>query len=107
MDEVQAEEMERHPEGAARQVRSLVPEAQRRGSSTVSASAMQARLFQIYDDIADSPEVLALVQAQLTLTLGRTLFSAEQVEALADSIDWHLGLVVPAEAHVELVGGGA
>ena len=105
MDEVEAVEVEGAPETAAARIRHLVPEAKERGSSTVSANAMQARLFDIYDEVSDRPEVLTLVQSQLTLPLERTLFTAEQVDALADSIDWHLGPATPDGSEPELVGG--
>jgi hypothetical protein len=84
---------------AARQVRSLVVEASDRGAGTVSAEALQSRLFEIYDEVLTSPEALELVQQHLRRTLDRTWYGADEVAALADQIDWFLtvepGIEVP------------
>ena len=77
---------------AARRLRSLVPEAESRGAPMVSAEAMQARLFEIYDEASTSPEALELVHQHLRLTLDRTWYSAEEVAAVADQLDWLLAV---------------
>ena len=79
---------------AGDQIRALVGEAGERGAPMVSAQAMQARLFRIYDTVTG--EALALVQRHLGLTLDRTWYSAEEITALADQIDMLQS--VPAEA---------
>lgn len=67
----------------------------------VSAQAMQAKLFTVYDDAAAAPEALALVQRHLGLTLDRTWYSAEEVGRLADELDLLLEPGVPP-AHDEV-----
>jgi len=81
---------------AARRIRSLNAEADERGAPMVSAEAMQARLFEIYDEAMTHPEALELVQRHLQLTLERTWYSEEEVIALADKLDWLLGVSTPA-----------
>lgn len=58
----------------------------------VSAQIMQAKLFSVYEDASAEPEALALVQRHLQLTLERSWYSAQEVEELADQLDWLLGL---------------
>jgi hypothetical protein len=69
------------------QLRALPDEAQRRGSQFVSAEAMQARLFSVYDAAAAAEDALALVQQQLTLTLDRHYYEAEEIEEMAAQLD--------------------
>ncbi len=69
------------------QLRALPAEAQDRGTRFVSAEAMQARLFSVYDAAAAAEEALALVQQQLTLTLQRHYYEAEEIEQMADELD--------------------
>jgi hypothetical protein len=69
------------------QLRALPDEAQRRGSQFVSAEAMQARLFSVYDAAAAAGDALALVQQQLTLTLDRHYYEAEEIEEMAAQLD--------------------
>jgi hypothetical protein len=81
-------------------LRSLPEEAQQRGSRFVSAQAMQARLFSVYDAAAAAEDALRLVQDQLTLTLDRRYYEADEIEAMADQLDLLLALdtVDPAES---------
>lgn len=76
----------------ADRIRSLVAEAEARGAPMVSAQAMQAKLFTVYDEASAVPEALALVQRHLGLTLDRTWYSAEEIDQLADQLDWLLGV---------------
>lgn len=69
------------------QLRALPDEAQRRGSRFVSAEAMQARLFSVYDAAAAAEDALALVQQQLTVTLDRHYYEAEEIEEMAAQLD--------------------
>jgi hypothetical protein len=69
------------------QLRALPLEAQERGTRFVSAQAMQARLFSVYDAAAAAEEALALVQEQLTLTLDRSYYDAEEIERMAAQLD--------------------
>lgn len=69
------------------QLRALPDEAQQRGTRFVSAEAMQARLFSVYDAAAAAEEALALVQQQLTLTLDRHYYEAEEIEEMAEQLD--------------------
>ncbi len=73
-------------------LRALPDEAQRRGTRFVSAEAMQARLFSVYDAAAAAEEALALVQQQLTLTLDRHYYEAEEIEEMAEQLDALLAL---------------
>jgi hypothetical protein len=83
---------------AARQIRSLWAESEQRGAPMVSAESMQARLFAIYDEAARVPEALELVQHQLQLTLERTWYNLEEIEKLADQLDWLLGIAATEAA---------
>ena len=74
------------------QLRSLPDEAGRRGSRLVSARAMQARLFSVYDAAAAAEDALALVQRQLTLTLDRQYYDADEIEQMASELDSLLAL---------------
>ncbi len=69
------------------QLRALPGEAHDRGTRFVSAEAMQARLFSVYDAAAAAEEALALVQQQLTLTLQRHYYEADEIEQMADELD--------------------
>jgi hypothetical protein len=80
------------PTAPADRIRSLVAEAEARGAPMVSAQAMQAKLFTIYDEASVVPEALALVQRHLGLTLDRTWYSEEEIDQLADQLDWLFGL---------------
>ena len=68
-------------------LRSLPLEAETRGTRYVSAQAMQARLFSVYDAAAAAEEALAMVQHQLTLTLNRSYYEAEEIKSLAAQLD--------------------
>ena len=68
-------------------LRALPAEAQQRGSKYISAQAMQARLFSVYDAAAAAESALALVQNQLTLTLNRSYYEADEIEATAAELD--------------------
>jgi hypothetical protein len=68
-------------------LRSLPDEARQRGTRLVSARAMQARLFSVYDAAAAAEEALALVQEQLTLTLNRSYYEADEIESTAARLD--------------------
>jgi len=68
-------------------LRALPGEARQRGSQYVSAQAMQARLFSVYDAAAAAEDALALVQQQLTLTLHRSYYEAEEITAMAGQLD--------------------
>lgn len=73
-------------------LRSLPVEAETRGTRYVSAQAMQARLFSVYDAAAAAEEALAMVQHQLTLTLNRSYYEAEEIKSLAAELDSLLAL---------------
>jgi hypothetical protein len=73
-------------------LRSLPTEAQRRGTRFVSAQAMQAKLFSVYDAAAAAEDALALVQEQLTLTLDRSYYEADEIESMASQLDYLLTL---------------
>ncbi|MGO8870922.1 MAG: hypothetical protein ACLQPH_05870 [Acidimicrobiales bacterium] len=68
-------------------LRALPTEAKERGTRFVSAQAMQARLFSVYDAAEAAEEALALVQEQLTLTLKRAYYEAGEIESMADQLD--------------------
>ena len=68
-------------------LRALPAEAEQRGTRFVSAQAMQARLFSVYDAASAAEDALALVQSQLTLTLNRSYYDADEVEAMASQLD--------------------
>jgi hypothetical protein len=74
------------------QLRALPVEAQERGTRFVSANAMQARLFSVYDAAAAAEDALALVQQQLTLTLNRSYYEADEIESMATELDSLLAL---------------
>lgn len=69
------------------QLRALQGEARQRGSRYVSAQAMQARLFSVYDAAAAAEGALTLVQRQLTLTLDRGFYEAAEIDTLASELD--------------------
>ena len=73
-------------------LRSLPTEAEQRGARFVSAYAMQAKLFSVYDAAAAAEDALALVQQQLTLTLDRSYYDADEIESMADQLDYLLAL---------------
>ena len=73
-------------------LRALPYEAAERGTRFISAQAMQARLFSVYDAAAAAEEALTLVQDQLTLTLNRSYYDAAEVEAMASQLDTLLAL---------------
>jgi hypothetical protein len=75
---------------AAERIRDLSEESGRRGSPMVSSLAMQTRLFDVYDEVAASPEALALLQRHLQLTLERTWYRHEEIESLASQIEDYL-----------------
>jgi hypothetical protein len=68
-------------------LRTLPSEAERRGTRFVSAQAMQAKLFSVYDAAAAAEDALALVQEQLTLTLNRNYYEADEIENMAAELD--------------------
>lgn len=68
-------------------LRSLPAEAETRGTRFVSAQAMQARLFSIYDAAAAAEDALAMVQQQLTLTLNRSYYEADEITSMAEQLD--------------------
>ena len=53
---------------------------------------MQAKLFSVYDAAAAAEDALALVQQQLTLTLDRSYYDAEEIESMATQLDSLLAL---------------
>ncbi len=73
-------------------LRALPAEAERRGTRFVSAQAMQARLFSVYDAATAAEEALSLVQHQLTLTLDRQYYDAAEIEDMAGQLDSLLAL---------------
>jgi hypothetical protein len=73
-------------------LRTLPTEAQERGTRFISAQAMQAKLFSVYDAAAAAEDALALVQEQLTLTLNRSYYDAEEIESMAAQLDSLLAL---------------
>jgi hypothetical protein len=73
-------------------LRSLPSEAHKRGTRFVSAQAMQARLFSVYDAATAAEDALALVQEQLTLTLNRSYYEADEIESMATELDTLLTL---------------
>ncbi len=91
-------------------LRSLPAEARERGTRLVSARAMQARLFSVYDAAAAAEEALALVQDQLTLTLNRSYYEADEIESTAARLDELLTLPDPAlpseaDGDIDTAGG--
>jgi hypothetical protein len=73
-------------------LRTLPTEAQQRGTRFISAQAMQAKLFSVYDAAAAAEDALALVQQQLTLTLDRSYYEADEIESMASQLDALLAL---------------
>jgi hypothetical protein len=73
-------------------LRTLPSEAQSRGTRFVSAQAMQAKLFSVYDAAAAAEDALALVQEQLSLTLNRNYYEADEIESMAAQLDTLLAL---------------
>src|SRR5664279_4593095 len=85
------------------QLRALPTEAHERGTRFVSAQAMQARLFSVYDAAAAAEDALALVQDQLTLTLNRSYYEADEIEQMAQQLDALLVLDTVDRSEGELV----
>jgi hypothetical protein len=87
------------------QLRALPAEAQQRGTRFISAQAMQARLFSVYDAAAAAEDALDLVQQQLTLTLNRSYYEADEIETMAAQLDSLLMLesLDLSEADLDLV----
>ncbi len=86
-DEVNSEESGRGGQTPGDVLRTLPTEAERRGTRFVSAQAMQAKLFSVYDAAAAAEDALALVQHQLTLTLSRKYYEAHEIESMANALD--------------------
>ena len=84
-------------------LRALPAEAADRGTRFVSAQAMQARLFSVYDAAAAAEDALALVQNQLTLTLNRSYYEADEIEQMAQQLDGLLALDTVEPTTGELV----
>jgi hypothetical protein len=84
-------------------LRALPSEAADRGTRFVSAQAMQARLFSVYDAATAAEDALALVQDQLTLTLNRSYYEAEEIEQMAQQLDSLLALDTVDRTEGELV----
>ena len=84
-------------------LRALPAEAAGRGTRFVSAQAMQARLFSVYDAAAAAEDALALVQDQLTLTLNRSYYEEDEIEQMAAQLDSLLSLDTVERAAGELV----
>ncbi|HEY5109252.1 MAG TPA: hypothetical protein VII96_06535 [Acidimicrobiales bacterium] len=84
-------------------LRALPAEAADRGTRFISAQAMQARLFSVYDAAAAAEDALALVQDQLTLTLNRSYYEADEIEQMAQQLDALLALDTVERAPEELV----
>ncbi|HVC66912.1 MAG TPA: hypothetical protein VND44_04905 [Acidimicrobiales bacterium] len=84
-------------------LRALPAEAAGRGTRFVSAQAMQARLFSVYDAAAAAEDALALVQDQLTLTLNRSYYEADEIAQMADQLDSLLSLDTVERTPGELV----
>jgi hypothetical protein len=88
-------------------LRSLPVEAQERGTRFVSAQAMQAKLFSVYDAAAAAEDALALVQEQLTLTLDRRYYEADEIESMAAQLDYLLALDTLDISEEDLVPEGS
>ena len=73
-------------------LRTLPTEAEQRGTRFISAQAMQAKLFSVYDAAAAAEGALALVQQQLTVTLNRSYYDADEIESMAAQLDSLLAL---------------
>jgi hypothetical protein len=87
-------------------LRTLPSEAQQRGTRFVSAQAMQAKLFSVYDAAAAAEDALALVQQQLTLTLNRNYYEADEIESMAAELDALLMLETLDLSEEDLVSEG-
>jgi hypothetical protein len=98
MDQIEQDTVETEVEDEGREptpgdaLRTLPTEAERRGTRFVSAQAMQAKLFSVYDAAAAAEDALALVQQQLTLTLDRSYYEADEIESMASQLDALLAL---------------
>ena len=104
MDHEQAEDTATHaPATPGDALRALPAEAAGRGTRFVSAQAMQARLFSVYDAAAAAEDALALVQDQLTLTLNRSYYEADEIEQMATQLDSLLILDTVERSEGELV----
>ena len=86
-------------------LRSLSAEAERRGTRLVSAHAMQARLFSVYDVATAAEVALSLVQDQLTRTLDRRYYEPEEIEAMAAELDALLALDTVESETAGMAGG--
>ena len=86
-DELAGEATDAHGPTPGDVLRTLPTEAERRGTRFVSAQAMQAKLFSVYDAAAAAEAALALVQEQLTLTLNRNYYEADEIEQMAAQLD--------------------
>jgi hypothetical protein len=86
-------------------LRSLSAEAERRGTRLVSAHAMQARLFSVYDAAAAAEVALSLVQDQLTRTLDRRYYEPEEIEAMAAQLDVLFALETMESETAEMAEG--
>jgi hypothetical protein len=84
-------------------LRALPAEAAGRGTRFVSAKAMQARLFSVYDAATAAEDALVLVQDQLTLTLNRSYYEADEIEQMAQQLDALLALDTVERTSGELV----
>jgi len=84
-------------------LRALPAEAAGRGTRFVSAQAMQARLFSVYDAATAAEDALALVQNQLTLTLNRSYYEKDEIEQMASQLDTLLALDTVERPSGELV----
>jgi uncharacterized protein YcgI (DUF1989 family) len=84
-------------------LRALPAEAAGRGTRFVSAQAMQARLFSVYDAATAAEDALALIQSQLTLTLNRSYYEADEIEQMASQLDSLLSLDTVERTGGELV----
>lgn len=87
MDQEQAQQVVSATATPGDALRALPAEAAGRGTRYVSAQAMQARLFSVYDAAAAAEDALALVQDQLTLTLNRSYYDADEIEKMAAQLD--------------------
>ena len=67
---------------------------------------MQAKLFSVYDAAAAAEDALALVQQQLTLTLNRNYYEADEIESMAAELDCaaHAGITGPLRGGPRLRG---
>ena len=103
MDQDPTEQSTSGPATPGDALRALPAEAADRGTRFVSAQAMQARLFSVYDAAAAAEDALALVQDQLTLTLNRSYYEADEIEQMAQQLDGLLALETVEPTSGELV----